>query len=159
MKTNKILGIIIVLIIVKFGLDLAFKIKYHQNAINEINNFIINDSLIVPKGKFIVGKNIKGQLEAIILPDSILKLNDSSTIEYIYLRFYPEWFQNNIKPRLGQKVTSQTEELIKHSKNIHNDNFEDYMHINEYPLIRKDFLPYVIKIKESNKKIRLEYKK
>lgn len=152
---KRILILIAIFFIGKFLLDITFKIRYSRNEIFEINNLKISDSLTITHGKILLGKNIKGKLEAIILPDN-LKLNDSSTVEYVYLRFFPEWYNNNIKPYIGNKIEKDTWELHFIGEALHNSNFSNYMHINSYPIVRKDYVPYVLKIKESAEKIRLQ---
>jgi len=84
-----------------------------------------------------------------------LKLNDTSTIEYVYLRFYPEWFERNIKPFITKKDFSYSREIVLIGRALHDSNFRNYMHINDYPIVRKNYVPCVIKIKESGEKIRM----
>lgn len=153
---KRLLILIAIFFIGKFLLDITFKIRYSSNEIFEINNFKISDTLNVTHGKILLGKNIKGKLEAIIIPDN-LKLNDSTTVEYVYLRFYPDWYSINIKPFLGSRIEKNGRELYFIGEALHKSNFSNYMHINSYPIVRKDYVPYVLKIKESGDKIRLQF--
>lgn len=154
MKIKRVIIILIVVIGGKLLVDLLFKIKYYESEIYEIKSFTLDDSTVINKGKIIVGKNIKGRLEAFIFPDDVLKLNDTSTLEYVYLRFYPEWFEKNIKPFVEKKKFTYSNEIVLIGKALHDSNFRSYMHINDYPIVRKDYLPYVYKIKETGVKIR-----
>lgn len=157
MTAKKIIIILIVFIAGKFFVDFLFKIKFNEKEIYEIREFALNDSIKVIKGKIIVGKNIKGRLEAIVFPDSILKINDTTTVGYIYLRFYPKWFDENIKPFVKNKKYPHTRELLLIGKALHDSNFTNYMHFNDYPIVRNDYVPYVLNIKETGEKIRLSF--
>jgi len=158
MKFKKVIIILIILIAGKMLIDLLFKIKYNEKEIYEIKKFALNDSIKINKGKIIVGRNIKGSLEAFIFPDSTLKFNDTSTVEYVYLRFYPEWFEKNVKPFIERKKFVYSSEIVLIGKALHDSNFRNYMHFNDYPIVRKDYVPYVFKIKESGVKIRMMFK-
>lgn len=158
MTLKKVIIILIILIAGKMLIDLLFKIKYNEKEIYEITKFALNDSIKINKGKIVVGRNIKGRLEAFIFPDSTLKLNDTSTVEYVYLRFYPEWFEKNVKPFIARKKFVYSSEIVLIGKALHDSNFRNYMHINDYPIVRKNYVPYVFKIKESGVKIRMVFK-
>jgi hypothetical protein len=154
MRMRRIVIIFIVLIAGKLLIDFLFKIKFSRQEIYEIKEFVLNDSLKVKCGKLVVGKNIKGRLEAILLPINDLKVNESLAVEYIYLRFPPEWFDKNIKPLVVSKTFGQTRELIYLGEALHKSNFHNYSHINDYPLMHRGYMFYFVKIRETGQKIR-----
>ena len=154
MNYKKILITLIIILIIKLSIDILFKIRYSYKQIYVLKEFTLNDSVKVNSGKIVLGKNIKGFLEATIYPETTLKLNDSSTIDYIYLRFSPDWFENSIKPFMGSPVTNDSREYVNLGKAMHDTYFNTWMHINDYPIISNEYILYIVKMKESGIKIR-----
>lgn len=153
MKRYRIAKIIVALIVVKVALNLTFKIQYSENEFYEISDFKINESNYVESGKVLFGRNVKGKIEAIIYPDKFIENGVESEVDYVYMRFYPEWFNNKINPRITTLEEKMVEDLLTTTKNIHEENFRSYMHLNDYPIIRKDFVPIVIKKRDVKEKI------
>ncbi|GEM_PF-6101819 len=154
MNYKKILIALIIIVLGKLSIDLLFKIKYSYKQIYILKEFKLNDTIKINKGKIVLGKNIKGFLEATIYPETNSKLNDSSTINYIYLRFNPKWFEEYIKPLIENQVTNDRREYVNLGKAMHATYFSTYMHINDYPIISNEHMLYIVKIKESGTKIR-----
>lgn len=156
MKGKIILIALLSLFVIKVLLNRTFKIQYSEKECYEISDFKLNESSYIESGKILFGKNIKGKIEAIIYPDKFLKNGIENEVEYVYMRFYPEWYENKIVP-LITKTDEISKELLSSAKIIHKENFRNYMHINDYPLIKKDFVPIVIKKKDIKEKERFTY--
>jgi hypothetical protein len=156
MKTKKIIILLIILLAGKILLDLTFKIKYTDSQLYEIKDFAINDSIKIDKGIILVGTNIKGSLEAFIFPNNCLMINQTSTVEYVYLRFYPEWFTKNLSSHIEKRLFTNADELVLIGQALHESNFKRYMHFGNYPIIKNDFIRCDFKIKESGEKMRME---
>ena len=157
MKRKKILIVLISLFVVKVLLNLTFKIQYSEKEYYEITDFKLSESTHIKSGKILFGRNVKGKIEAIIYPDKFFKDSIEFNIDYVYMRFYPEWYNKNIEPLITKTEKKLTKELLTSTKVIHKENFKNYMHINDYPLIKKDFVPIVIKKKDMKEKERFTY--
>lgn len=157
MKRIRIAKAIVVLIVLKVVLDLTFKIQYSKNEYFEISEFQLSDSTYVESGKILFGKNVKGNIEAIIYPDKFIQNGMEDEVEYVYMRFYPEWFKTKLKPRITKIEEKVVEELLSTTRNIHEDNFRSYMHFNNYPIIKKDFVPIVVKKNDMKEKVSFTY--
>lgn len=153
MNYKRILIILIIIVIGKLSIDFLFKIRYNYKQIYILKEFKLNDTVKINHGKIVLGRNIKGFLEATIYPEPNSKLNDSSTIDYLYLRFNPDWFESNIKPFIESQVTNDRREYVNLGKAMHDTYFSTWMHINDYPIISNEYIHYIIKIKESGIKI------
>jgi len=153
MRFKNLIIILVILILGKVLIDRIFKIRYSIKNTFEITNFQVNDSIFIEKGSIVVGKNVKGYLEASIFPNN-LKLSDNSTIEYVYFRFNNDWYNKNIIPHLSKLNVKNINELYLYGKALHKTNFSNYMHFNDYPLVREDYFPVVLKVKETGEKIR-----
>jgi hypothetical protein len=157
MKRKKILIVLFSLFVIKVLLNLTFKIQYSEDEFYEISNFRLNESTHIVSGKILFGKNVKGKIEAIIYPDKFLQNGIENEVEYIYMRFYPDWYTKQIEPLLTKTGKKINKELLASTKIIHKENFRNYMHLNDYPLIKKDFVPIVIKKTDIKEKERLSY--
>ncbi|WP_282037793.1 hypothetical protein [Saccharicrinis aurantiacus] len=146
MKNKKTIISIFIFISIIVLLDLTLKIKYHENDFYEISNLKLSDSIMVESGQIFIGKNIQGEIEAVIFPTKYLENGKEESVEYVYMRFYPEWFNLHLS-----SIISDTGKTISPSlndvKNIHEENFRNYMHINRYPVVKTDYVPIVIKKK------------
>ena len=149
MRIRKIILIIIAIVLWKLLIDYAVKISYDKDDIYEIHNFKVNEQLLVDRGKIIVGKNSFGELEASIIPDNELKYLHGSTVEYIYLRFHADWYNQKIKPFTGSRIYMKADSLLAVGEEIHQVNFKKYMHFGDYPIVKKDYLPYIVMTKET----------
>ncbi|MDC0584204.1 hypothetical protein OAO55_00560 [Bacteroidales bacterium] len=155
MNPKKLLIVLLAIIGFKLILNLTFKIQYSPREYYDISGFSLNDSTQIEVGKVLFGKNIKGEIEAIVYPDNFIRNGKNMDIEYVYMRFYPDWFSENLKPYIKKSQDRVTEDLMMDTRYIHDENFRNFMHINEYPLVKKDYLPVVIKWKGNDKKERL----
>ena len=154
MNYKKILIVLIIIVIGKLSIDLLFKVKYSYKQVYFLTEFKLNDTIKVNRGKIILGKNIKGFIEATIYPETVSKLNDSLSIDYLYLRFNPDWFEANLKPFIKGQVTADRREYVNLGKAMHDTYFRSWMHINDYPIISKKQMLLIVKIKETGIKIR-----
>lgn len=151
MKSKKIIIGLLVFISILGILDLTLKIQYTEDGFYEISNLKLSDSILVESGQIFIGKNIQGEIEAVIFPTKYLENGKEENVEYIYMRFYPEWFNlnmNSIISDTGRTVSASLNEV----KIIREENFRNYMHINKYPIVRKDYVPIVIKKKDITEK-------
>lgn len=154
MKIRKIhILIIAILLAINILAKIAFKIHYSKAEIYNIQDFMVDSSKIIENGVIVIGKNIKGKLEASIFPDNGIVKNGTSYLEvdYIYLRFYPEWFESHIKPALTESSDQDYKVLVQNAKKIHDRHFKNFMHINDFPIIKEDYTPIIIKFKGSDK--------
>jgi hypothetical protein len=154
MRIKKGIIILVALLATKILLDLGFKIRYSNDNIYDISDFNINDSIYVESGSIYFGKNIRGNIEAIIFPSRVSISNHSADIDYIYFRLFPDWYQTELQPLISKANTESHEMLLSKAKEIHENNFRSYMHFNNYPIVRKDYIPFIIKLKEQEDKVR-----
>jgi hypothetical protein len=138
-------------------LDLTFKISYSEKDFYKISELKLSDSILIKTGKIFFGKNVKGKIEAIIFPDTYLVCGKEKEIDYVYIRFYPDWCNEYLIPAISKPEGYLDEDLLSEAKNIHEENFKSYMHLNEYPIVREDYVPIVIKNKDSDQKERISY--
>ncbi len=143
MKTKKlIIGLLAVILILGI-LDLTWKIRYSEEEYFQLTNLELNDSIKIKSGQAFIGKNILGEIEAIVFPDQ-------EEVEYVYMRFYPEWFNENLNTVISKAKEKPDKDLLSEVKRIHELNFKSYMHINDYPIIKKDFVPFAIKTRNDD---------
>jgi hypothetical protein len=156
-KRTRFLYLVISLLVIIVVLNLTFKIHYSKDDNYMITNLKLNDTIEVQVGQIFLGHNVKGTIEAVIFPEKYIENGLEIETDYVYMRFHPDWFIENIKPKIRKTRDNQGDNLFSDVRKIHEDNFRSYMHINKYPLIRKDFIPIVIKKKNDSGKERFSY--
>lgn len=119
-----------------FG-DGLFKLQHNEREVYHVKNFKIKDSVFVDDAIVFTGKNIFGVQEAICVPGP----KSTENFMYMYVRFSPEWFNANLKPRLkpgfpnGYKAEDN---LFANIQRWHNNNLKRFWHVNNFPLIVPD---------------------
>lgn len=157
MKTKKIILGLIALVAITLLLNLAFKINYSEKEFYEFSDLKLSNSISVKSGKIFIGKNIQGEIEAVIFPEQYLDKGIKKDIEYIYLRFHPNWFKDNLTNVIIKPTVKPDKDLFKNAKKIHSENFKHFSHINSYPITQKGNLSMIIKMKDSTEKETLVY--
>jgi hypothetical protein len=156
-KRTRFLYLVISLLVIIVVLNLTFKIHYYKDDNYMITNLKLNDTIEVQVGQIFLGQNVKGTIEAVIFPEKYIENGLEIETDYVYMRFPPDWFIENIKPKIRKTRVNQGDNLLSDVRKVHEDNFRSYMHINKYPLIRKDYIPIVIKKKNDPGKERFSY--
>lgn len=156
-KRTKFLYLVISVLVIIVVLNLTFKIHYSKDDTYMITNLKLNDTIDVQVGQIFLGHNVKGTIEAVIFPEKYIENGLEIETDYIYMRFPPDWFIENIKPKINKISDNEVDKLFSEVRKVHEDNFRSYMHINKYPLIREDFIPIVIKKKNNPDKERFSY--
>ncbi|WP_207420136.1 hypothetical protein [Desertivirga brevis] len=116
-----------------FG-DRLFKLQHSEQQVYHVQNFKVKDSVFVDDAVVFTGKNIFGVQEAILVPGP----ESTENFMYIYLRFSPEWFNANLKPRLKVGWPNRYKAENKLFDNVvrwHKNNLKRVWHINDFPVI------------------------
>jgi len=152
---KKHLIILAVLITVKIGADLLFKVHYSIEDVYHVNHLKISQNLTIDKGIMVVGHNVKGKIEASIFPDqtSEHKKNPENRMDYIYIRFGPDFFDREIAKHLETIPEEHDVQLFDLAKKNHRTHFRRFAHINNYPVLKKGRAPMYLMKYETGKMI------
>lgn len=149
MKRSKIFLFIGLFVVGYLLVDRVFKINYNQSNIVEIENIQINEDIHIPSGTIALGKTYKGFIEGVVFPDKPYEFQDKGQVEYWYIRFSPNWYEENIEPQITKQVKwglKTTKELVKQARQVHRENFHYFMHTNDFPIVREDLIAGKIKM-------------
>lgn len=127
------------------------------NEIYLIKNFQYDFSINIniPEAYVVIGKTAIGPMAAVIIPINKEKAEYQKVqgdIEYIYIRSYPQWIQDNVLQN-AEKVSPdqvKTDELLKIAKKSLDEGFNSCLHINEYAMYNEEFYVCRIKIVPAN---------
>jgi len=121
--------------ILKLG-DSVFKLQHSEEDIYQLKNFRFNDTTFVDDAVVFTGRNVFGVQEAIVFPGPDSKTD--FTDMFIYVRFSPEWFDANLKPRLktgNLDFYRKNKSELARAKRIHERNINKFSHVNDFPTI------------------------
>ncbi|NPV02660.1 MAG: hypothetical protein HPY53_14905 [Brevinematales bacterium] len=122
------------------------------NEIYTIKNFRYDFSIKmdIPDAYVVIGKTQIGPMAAVIIPAGKEKAEYQKVqgdMEYIYIRSYPQWIQDNVLKNAGKVSPDQEKnaELLKIAKQALDEGFNSCLHINDYAMYDEEF--YVCRIK------------
>jgi hypothetical protein len=139
-KLKTVFLILIAGLLVYYSTNRIFKVNYSENDVVLVDSLRINDSTKTGKAYVVLGKNYKGVIEATLFPSEEQRYKESGVVEYYYLRFAPDWYEQNISPQIKTKLDNGerlSSDLIKKAKNVHEDNFQYCCHVNDYPIVNE----------------------
>jgi hypothetical protein len=127
------------------------------NEIYAIKNFQHDFSikLDIPDAYVVIAKTVIGPMAAVIIPANKAQAvyqKAQGEIEYIYIRSYPQWIQENVLKN-ADKVSldkSKSDELEKIAKKSLDEGFNSYLHMNDYAMNDEEFYICRIKIVPAN---------
>jgi hypothetical protein len=157
MKIRKLFVILGGLLSLYILLNLFVKINYSNDEYYLLGEYQVNDSILFQGGKVFIGENYKGKIEAIILPEQVIVGNRKKSVEYVYMRFFPRWFEEHLEPNLKKIDDPKAKIYAKGLKRIHEGNFQNYMHFGKYPVVKYDYVPMVIHGTDNEFRMCLEY--
>ncbi|OHD57013.1 MAG: hypothetical protein A2Y33_08790 [Spirochaetes bacterium GWF1_51_8] len=106
--------------------------------------------LAIPEAYIVVGETLKGMMTATIVPKSPMDAvyhKVKGEIEYIYIRSFPSWIEENFLKNAVpvESVISEKDDLLAITKKSLDENFNSCIHINDYAVYNEEF--YIAKIK------------
>jgi hypothetical protein len=121
--------------------DRLFKLQHSNDDVFLLKDFTFRDSLHIHNAVVFTGRNVFGCQDAVIFPVS----KGRDTFEYVYVRFSPEWFEENLSKKL-KPASRQNADQYKLAKKICSMHMGDFWHINDFPnIVRDGYVPAVLK--------------
>ena len=119
------------------GTIYAYKLHHNEEDVYTIKNFEYKGKINfrIENGYCVLGKTIKGYTEAIIFPSEKTEFKADKfkgDILYVYFRFPPDWFENNLKDKIKKFEGKNKENILKRGIKISEENIRFFFHVREY---------------------------